>query len=92
MPREPERSCVGCRRRAPKAELLRVARSPEGVRADPRGEAPGRGAYVHRDAACVAAAVRKGALARALRTGDEGLDQEELARLRNEMEEALHAT
>jgi predicted RNA-binding protein YlxR (DUF448 family) len=87
--REPERSCVGCRERAPKAELLRVARTPVGVRADPLATLPGRGAYVHRDPTCVADALRKGAVARALRTG---LAQEELARLRNEIEEALQAT
>jgi uncharacterized protein len=86
--REPERSCVGCRERAPKAELVRVARTPAGVRVDPHGIAPGRGAYVHRDPACVAAALRQGALASALRTG---LAQEELARLRKEMEGALQA-
>jgi predicted RNA-binding protein YlxR (DUF448 family) len=84
----PERSCVGCRERAPKAELVRVARTPAGVRVDPRGTAPGRGAYVHRDPACVAAASRKGALASALCTG---LAQGELARLRKEIEEALQA-
>jgi predicted RNA-binding protein YlxR (DUF448 family) len=89
MAREPERSCVGCRRRVSKAELLRVAGTPEGVSVDPLGTAPGRGAYVHRDATCVAEAVRRGAFARALRTG---LTQEELARLRNEIEEALPAT
>ena len=88
MAREPERSCVGCRERAPKAELVRVARTPAGVRVDPHGNAPGRGAYVHLDPACVAAALRKGALASALRTG---LAQEELARLRKEIEEALQA-
>jgi uncharacterized protein len=87
--REPERSCVGCRARAPKVELLRVARTPAGLRADPPGTAPGRGAYVHRDPACVEAALRKGALASALRTR---LAQEELARLRNDIEEALQAT
>jgi hypothetical protein len=37
----------------------------------------------------VGAALRKGALASALRTG---LAQEELARLRNDIEEALQAT
>ena len=88
MSREPERSCVGCRQRAPKAELLRVARTPAGVRVDPPGNAPGRGAYVHRDPGCVEAALRKGAFASALRTG---LAQEELARLRTEIEEALQA-
>jgi uncharacterized protein len=89
LAREPERSCVGCRARAPKAELLRVVRTPAGVRFDPLGSAPGRGAYIHRDPACVATALRKGGLASALRTG---LAQEELARLRNDIEEALHAT
>jgi predicted RNA-binding protein YlxR (DUF448 family) len=56
------------------------------VRVDPQGNAPGRGAYVHRDRRCVDAALRKGAFASALRTG---LAQEELARLRTEIEEAL---
>ena len=89
MAREPERSCVGCRRRAPKAELLRVAHTPSGVRADPTGTAPGRGAFVHRDPACVDAALRNGAIARALRTG---LSQGELARLRVDIEEASQNT
>ena len=89
MAREPERSCVGCRKRASKAELLRVAGTPAGVRVDPLGTAPGRGAYVHRDPSCVSEAVRRGALARALRVG---LTQEELARLRTDIEEALQAT
>jgi len=86
---EPERSCVGCRKRAPKAELLRVVRSAEGARVDPLGRAPGRGAYVHRDAVCVGLALRRGALAGALRMG---LAKEELARLRSDIEEALQAT
>ena len=68
---------------------MRVARTPAGVRVDLLGTAPGRGAYVHRDPACVGAALRKGALAIALRTR---LAQEELARLRNDIEEALQAT
>jgi predicted RNA-binding protein YlxR (DUF448 family) len=68
---------------------LRVARTPTGVRADRFGTAPGRGAYVHRDAACVAAALGGGAFSRALRVG---LAQEELARLRNDIEEAFQST
>ena len=89
MAHEPERSCVGCRTRARKAELLRVARTPGGVRVDPHGTAPGRGAYVHRDPVCVAEALRKGAFTSALRTG---LTKEELARLKSEIEEAFQAT
>jgi uncharacterized protein len=65
---------------------LRIARTPEGVRVDPTGSAPGRGAYVHRTAGCATAAQRRGAIARALRTG---LSQGELARLATEIEEAL---
>jgi len=68
---------------------MRVARTPAGVRVDAIGSAPGRGAYVHRDPACVAAALHKGAFASALRTG---MAEEELARLRDQIEEALQAT
>jgi predicted RNA-binding protein YlxR (DUF448 family) len=86
MAPESMRTCVGCRARAPKAELVRVARAPDGVRPDLEAVAPGRGAYVHRDAGCIDVALRRGALARALRTG---LDQQELVRLRTRIEEAL---
>jgi uncharacterized protein len=89
MAREPERSCVGCRKRAPKADLLRIVRSAAGARVDLIGSAPGRGAYVHRDPTCADAAVRRGVIGSALRSG---LSQEELARLRNEIEEASQAT
>ena len=89
MARQPERSCVGCRKRAPKADLLRIVRSAAGARVDLIGSASGRGAYVHRDPTCADAAVRRGALASALRSG---LTQGELARLRNEIEEASQAT
>lgn len=65
---------------------MRVARTPAGVRVDLHGTAPGRGAYVHPDPACVAEAVRKGAFASALRTG---LTKEELARLKGQIEEAF---
>jgi predicted RNA-binding protein YlxR (DUF448 family) len=66
---QPERTCVGCRGRAPQRELVRlVAADPMGVRPDPTGKAPGRGAYLHPDAACLRLALRRGALAQALRT------------------------
>ena len=81
---EPERTCVGCRGKAAKRDLLRVVRAPDGtVRIDPGGKAPGRGTYVHRDAACAEVAIKRGALARALRTG---LDADGAARLRADIE------
>ena len=83
----PERTCVGCRGRAPKRELLRLVRAPDGlVRVDPRGSAPGRGAYVHRDPSCVDVAFRRGGAARALRVR---LDEGGAATLRADIEGEL---
>lgn len=84
--REPERTCVGCRAKAAKRMLLRVARTPEGVRVDPEGKLPGRGVYVHRELGCVEAAWKRGGFGRALRAS---LDAEEAARLRADIEREL---
>ncbi len=64
----PVRTCVACRQEADKGELLRLVRDRETgvVRVDPTGRAPGRGAYLHREAGCIERARRRGALARAL--------------------------
>lgn len=83
--REPARTCVGCRARSGKPGLIRLVRTPEGVRVDREGRAPGRGAYVHADPACCEAAFRRGGLARALRTV---LSPEEASTLRNDIEGA----
>ena len=65
---EPVRTCVGCREEGGKRALTRLVRGPDGVvRADPAGRAPGRGAYLHADQACVDRARRRRALERALR-------------------------
>ena len=83
----PERTCVGCRGRAPKSELLRLSLGLDGVvRADPPGSLAGRGAYVHRDPACVDEAIRRGGVARALRTR---LDEGGAATLRADIEGEL---
>ncbi|MFI9275884.1 YlxR family protein [Kitasatospora sp. NPDC052896] len=63
----PERTCVGCRKRAAKHELLRVT-AVEGVCVpDPRGTLPGRGAHLHPDLTCLDLAVRRRAFPRAFR-------------------------
>ena len=84
---EPERTCVGCRGRAPKRALLRIARSPNGVVVDADGRVPGRGAYLHRRPACVEGVFRKGAMARALRVS---LSPEEAVRLQADIEGELN--
>jgi predicted RNA-binding protein YlxR (DUF448 family) len=44
------RSCVICREKQPKRDLLRIVRTPEGeVRVDPSGKMNGRGGYVCAD-------------------------------------------
>jgi len=63
------RTCVACRTRRAKRSLLRVVRRPDRtVVFDGTGSVEGRGAYVCADGACPEIAVKRGALARALRT------------------------
>ena len=66
----PIRRCAACRRRRPKAELLRFVRRndpAEGVVFDPGQRHPGRGGYCCPDPACLDRALRRGGLARTLR-------------------------
>jgi predicted RNA-binding protein YlxR (DUF448 family) len=78
-PGVPLRTCIGCRQRASKRELLRVTAGSDAhglpvVVPDPDGTSPGRGAHLHPTAECYDLAVRRKAFARALRRqpGDEG--------------------
>ncbi|QGV78198.1 YlxR family protein [Streptomyces ficellus] len=63
----PERTCVGCRERAAKRDLLRIVLIKGECAPDPRGTLPGRGAYVHPASVCLDLAVRRRAFPRALR-------------------------
>lgn len=66
---EPVRMCAGCRERAPKKELIRIVRTPDGqIVADAGGKVPGRGAYLCRKSACLAKARKSRALERMLET------------------------
>ena len=71
---EPVRTCVGCRRKAPKSELLRLTWNGALV-IDVEQVQPGRGAYLHRDRTCLEQAARRRAVARALRVGSVDLDE-----------------
>ena len=70
MPKKiPMRQCVGCREMKPKKELVRVVKSPQGeISVDFRGKAPGRGAYVCPDSACLKRAIKSKALERGFET------------------------
>ncbi len=55
----PMRQCMGCNEHKPKAELIRVLRSPEGeISLDFVGKKSGRGAYLCRDLKCLKKARR----------------------------------
>lgn len=68
--RQPQRTCIICRRTDAKRALHRLVRtaSGEGVRLDPKGKTPGRGAYLCDDPQCWQRALAAGLLARALKT------------------------
>ncbi|MGD2177423.1 MAG: YlxR family protein [Anaerolineae bacterium] len=76
----PQRSCVACRARRAKRELVRIVRTPEGeVAVDETGKRSGRGGYLCPRRSCWEVALSKGQLDRALRTK---LTEEEKAQLR----------
>lgn len=62
----PMRMCVACREMKPKAELVRIVRTPEGdIAPDFTGKRNGRGAYICRCAQCIEKARKSNALGRA---------------------------
>jgi predicted RNA-binding protein YlxR (DUF448 family) len=63
----PVRTCVGCRKRAPVTDLLRVVARDGALVPDPRRRLPGRGASLHPTPECLHAAERRRAFPRALR-------------------------
>ena len=63
----PQRTCVGCRAKAAKPDLLRVVAIGSVLTPDPAGRLPGRGASVHLDPRCVDLADKRRAFPRALR-------------------------
>ena len=80
----PMRQCLGCREMKPKRELIRAVRSPEGaISLDFRGKAPGRGAYICPNPACLKKAIKARALEKAFSAS---IPPEIYERLEQEME------
>lgn len=65
------RTCIGCRERAVRTELVRIVAIPQGttfvLEPDLIGSAPGRGAHLHPTVECFELAVRRRTFGRALR-------------------------
>ncbi|MFZ0173042.1 MAG: YlxR family protein [Acidimicrobiales bacterium] len=63
---EPVRTCIGCRRRAPQSELVRIVHADGGLLVS--RTAPGRGAWLcARTPGCAELALERNAFSRALR-------------------------
>ncbi|WP_309818329.1 YlxR family protein [Pseudarthrobacter sulfonivorans] len=66
---QPQRTCIGCRKKAPRSELLRLVAEGSGstaVLVDERRRMAGRGAWLHPSETCLALAVKRRAFGRAL--------------------------
>ncbi|MEU6430029.1 YlxR family protein [Microbispora sp. NPDC046973] len=63
----PLRTCVGCRVRTVKSELLRLVAVEGVIVPDLRGRLPGRGASLHPSPRCLELAERRRAFSRAFR-------------------------
>jgi hypothetical protein len=64
----PIRTCVGCRAEREKAELIRLVHYEGQVVVDYQAKLPGRAAYVCPRRACIKEAMKRGRLARALKS------------------------
>ena len=66
---QPQRTCIGCRKKGARSELLRLVAEGSGstaVLVDERRRMAGRGAWLHPSEACLALAVKRRAFGRAL--------------------------
>jgi predicted RNA-binding protein YlxR (DUF448 family) len=62
-----ERTCVACRKKGIKGELIKLANTPQGVIIDYSEKLPGRGAYVCAEMPCIGKVLKEGALSRAFK-------------------------
>ena len=62
-----ERTCVGCRQRSQRADLLRIVSKSNFLAFDHQKNMPGRGAWIHPSSDCLALALQRNAFGRALR-------------------------
>ena len=66
---QPQRTCIGCRKKAARSELLRLVAEGSGSSAvivDERRRMAGRGAWLHPSEKCLALAIKRRAFGRAL--------------------------
>lgn len=74
----PLRTCVVCRDKTGKRQLVRVVQSSDGLQVDPGGKMNGRGAYLCEREECWQRAIMSDVLAKALRVPLTAEDRERL--------------
>jgi predicted RNA-binding protein YlxR (DUF448 family) len=62
-----ERTCVGCRQRSERSDLLRIVQQANSLVFDEKKSMSGRGAWIHPGLKCLELAISRNALSRALR-------------------------
>ena len=60
----PKRMCIACRQMKPKADLIKIVKTPDGAILDDKQKKFGRGAYICKNEDCIKAATKRKALAR----------------------------
>ena len=64
----PVRTCIGCKGKKPKKEMIRIIRTPDGkIEIDKTGKKSGRGAYLCGNVKCLDAAFRENSLNKSLK-------------------------
>ena len=67
MSKTPQRRCVGCYEMKDKSSLIRVVSNENGISPDETKKAPGRGAYVCNNDACLKKAYKSKGLERSFK-------------------------
>jgi len=63
----PVRTCVGCRQRGNRSDLVRIANFQGNLSVDTDKKLPGRGSWLHKKTKCLETAVERKAFVRAFR-------------------------
>ncbi len=64
----PQRTCIGCKCKKPKKEMIRIVRTPDGkIIIDETGKKSGRGAYLCGDVKCLDIAFKENSLNKSLK-------------------------
>ena len=79
------RTCVGCRQRGNRADLVRIINNQGFLRVDSQKSLPGRGSWLHPSSKCLETAVQRSAFGRALKAK---MDHEQVEELANFIEQA----